>query len=697
MAQRPWFAASYRRNLVDMHIEDWDAGFLARLDPQRYVELLCTARVQSAMVYANSHVGYCYWPTRSGRMHRGSGGRDVLGEIIEGCHAAGIDVVVYYSVIFNNLAYECEPEWRLLDSSGQPSRDGERFHRWLKPRYGICCPNNPGYREFVVEQLRELCDGYRFEGMFYDMNFWPDVCYCGHCRERYRHEAGREIPLLVDWTEENWCTFQGKREEWLAEMGSFVSDTARRFNPGISTQHNFAQITINWEFGFTDRMLPACDYLGGDFYGSFTHAAFIARLLRRMSPQQPWEYMTSRCQPGLTFHTDTKPKQILQLSTYLALAHGGALLFIDAINLDGTQDPRVYSLMGEVFAESMAYEPFLGGSAVEDVAVYFGVNSKMSPADNGTPVAEYYTDRGSYPHLEAAVGAARMLRERHVPFGVVTKASLGQLAEFGTLVLADVYRLDAQEVAAITRFVEDGGSLYASGASVTHFVGLFGVTVQGLTEEQFTYIAPIAAEEAWLPEVTAGAPLTVPGPQVLVAAKDPATVKAHVALPFTKPKERAFASIHSNPPGRTTRHPALIYREVGKGRALWVSAPIEREERWVHAGVFRHLIGTLHPGQFRYSADAPAQVEVVVWDQPEAQRFVVHLVNLQERLPVLPIYDLRVTLRMDGRQVRDARLAPGGEPLRCTQEDEQATVEVPELPLYRMLLVSYDYAVESDE
>ena len=100
---------------------------------------------------------------------------------------------------------------------------------------------------------------------------------------------------------------------------------------------------------------------------------------------------------------------------------------------------------------------------------------------------------------------------------------------------------------------------------------------------------------------------------------------------------------------------------------------------------------------FRYSADAPAQVEVVVWDQPQAQRFVVHLVNLQERLPVLPIYDLRVTLRMDGRQVRDARLAPGGEPLRCTQEDEQATVEVPELPLYRMLLVSYDYAVESDE
>ena len=366
-----------------------------------------------------------------------------------------------------------------------------------------------------------------------------------------------------------------------------------------------------------------------------------------------------------------------------------ALLFIDAINLDGTQDPRVYRLMGEVFGESMAYEQFLGGTAVEDVAVYFGVNSKLDPAANGTPVADYYTNRGSYPHLEAAVGAARMLRERHVPFGVVTKASLAQLGEFGTLVLADACRLDAEEVAAITRFVEEGGSLYASGTSVSHFAELFGVTVQGLTEEQFTYISPLAGEEAWLPEVTAGAPLTVPGPQILVTAEDPATVKAHVALPSTKPGERAFASIHSNPPGKTTSHPALVYREVGRGRALWVSAPIEREERWVHAGAFGHLIDTLHPGRFRYSADAPAQVEVVVWDQPQAQRFVVHLVNLQERLPVLPIFHLRVTLRMDGRQVRDARLAPGGEPLPCTQKDDQATVEIPELPLYRMLLVSY--------
>ena len=79
MEQTKWFQRSYRRNLVDMHIDDWDESFLSKLDPVIYVEMLKTANVQSAMVYANSHIGYCFWPTKNGQMHRGLRGRDFLG------------------------------------------------------------------------------------------------------------------------------------------------------------------------------------------------------------------------------------------------------------------------------------------------------------------------------------------------------------------------------------------------------------------------------------------------------------------------------------------------------------------------------------------------------------------------------------------------------------------------------------------
>lgn len=45
-----WFSSDYRRNLVDMHIEDWDERFLSQFDPERYVEMLRLANITTAMV-----------------------------------------------------------------------------------------------------------------------------------------------------------------------------------------------------------------------------------------------------------------------------------------------------------------------------------------------------------------------------------------------------------------------------------------------------------------------------------------------------------------------------------------------------------------------------------------------------------------------------------------------------------------------
>ena len=45
-----WYKNSYRRNLIDMHIEDWNEEFLSQFNSVKYVELLKKAKVQSAMI-----------------------------------------------------------------------------------------------------------------------------------------------------------------------------------------------------------------------------------------------------------------------------------------------------------------------------------------------------------------------------------------------------------------------------------------------------------------------------------------------------------------------------------------------------------------------------------------------------------------------------------------------------------------------
>ena len=152
-----------------MHIADWDEKFLAEFDAQNYVELLCLSQVQSAVVYAQSHVGLCYFPTKIGEMHRGLKGKDIFGEVVNLCHQKGIYVVAYYSLIFNDWAYKKYPDWRIISADGRPAAE--------KSRYGVCCPNSP-YRDFAIEQITELIENYDFEGIRYDMTFWPGVCYC---------------------------------------------------------------------------------------------------------------------------------------------------------------------------------------------------------------------------------------------------------------------------------------------------------------------------------------------------------------------------------------------------------------------------------------------------------------------------------------------------------------------------------------
>ena len=62
-----WYETSYRRHLLDMHINDWgDELFLSQFDPDVYVDNLVRGNVRSAMIYMQSHVGYCYFPTKTG-------------------------------------------------------------------------------------------------------------------------------------------------------------------------------------------------------------------------------------------------------------------------------------------------------------------------------------------------------------------------------------------------------------------------------------------------------------------------------------------------------------------------------------------------------------------------------------------------------------------------------------------------------
>ncbi len=157
-----WYEQAYRRSVVDMHIPDWDDKFLSEFDPKIYVKLLKLASFQSAVVYAQSPLGLFNYPTRVGAMHRGLKGRNVFGEMVDLCHQNGIKIVAYCSLIHDRWAYDHHPEWRIILNNGEEERGNLRSPIIMTARMGLCCPNSPGYRQYVAQMASEICTNFEY-------------------------------------------------------------------------------------------------------------------------------------------------------------------------------------------------------------------------------------------------------------------------------------------------------------------------------------------------------------------------------------------------------------------------------------------------------------------------------------------------------------------------------------------------------
>ena len=151
------FKKHHRRVLLDMHIPDWDPSFLEKFNPKKLAENYAKANIDSAMIYTQSHTGFCFWPIKDGYAHPFINGRDWVKEISDELRKRDISVYGYYSGIFNNKAFLDHPEWRI---EPRPDMSGGAFHG---ARYGHVCPNNKAYLAFIKSQLDDLMKDHSFD------------------------------------------------------------------------------------------------------------------------------------------------------------------------------------------------------------------------------------------------------------------------------------------------------------------------------------------------------------------------------------------------------------------------------------------------------------------------------------------------------------------------------------------------------
>jgi len=686
-----WYENSYRRSLVDMHIDDWDEKFLSQFDSKEYVEMQALAEVQTVIFYASSNVGICYYPTKIGHMHKGIKGRDILKEVIDLSHEKGMSVVVYYN-IWHKWAYDNHPDWRLVTSKGENTREFMR--------YGVCCINSP-FRDFVINQAKELCGNYRFEGLWFDMIGLTTICYCPSCRKRYFSETGEEIPRIINWEDPKWIKFQRKREEWLAEFASSLVSAVKKINPEITVVLQSAHWQNGWRDGLTLPFFEVQDYIGGDFYGGALEESFVCKLFYNLTLNKPFEYMTSRC-PTLLDHTTMKSKELLEIQLYSTLANNGAFCFIDAIDPEGTLNKDFYARMEEIFKEGKRYEKFLDNrlNFCQDVGIYLSFESLINPEDNGKRVSESVYKRS--PHLEAAVNVAKTLLNAHIPFGVITKKNLDSLSDYQIIILPNLLMIDEEEAEAFRKFVKFGGSIYASRSTslltkdgIKHedflLSDLFGVSYIGETKEKVTYIAPKEEFRTIFKGYSLKYPITLLKSQLKVKRiKEDVKALATITLPYTDPEDiNSFVSANSNPPGISTDFPSIVLNRYGEGKVIYSAGGIELMKEEDHRAIFINLIRLISQRPYFFEVDAPKSVEVTLFHQKDKKYYLINLLNYQSELPNIPIHEIKIKIKLDNKKPQRLTLLPEETELSFKVEESYIEFILPKLESFSMLRLEY--------
>jgi hypothetical protein len=674
-----WFERSYARLLIDNHITEDDPNSMTLFDPRVYVSMVKKAGVDAAMVYACDHNGNCYYPSAVGHMHAHLNGRDIFGETVSLLRETGVTPVAYYTTVYHNRSAQEHPDWRMQDAAGQQHQG----------RYWFSCVNNPDYLAFTQAQIAEVI-AYPVEGIFIDMTFWPLVCHCASCRDKFRAESGQEIPPQVDWRDPAWVAFQGFRERSMAAFTQALAEFIR-LRKDITVTFQNSPIIMGWALGQSQAIADVCDYASGDFYGGKYQHILGAKILSAASRRVPFEYMTSRC-INLNDHTSMKSEATLTCEAAATLASGGAYFFIDAIHPDGSLNAAVYARLGKVSQQLAPFAQLLQAERPvldAEVGLYFSMDAQVDPRLNGTTLRQL---AGSFeyqlnPSYDEMLGTSIALTRAHIPFRAVRPGD--SLEGLKVLVLNNVLRMSAREVDEVRSFVRSGGLLLATGLTSLDSLEGTGSGDFGLADVMgVTYTGQLSRRVNYLAFPNRDDLVSCNRPAALVHSVG-AQVLAELEEPLFDPDEERYVSIHSNPPGRKTGCAAFAVHTFGRGSCIYLASAVLASQQEAQQEFAEHLLHRYFPLQVKETS-APPCVEVTLLKSSQSSTRIVGLVNWQKEQPNVPVRDLRLTLNLDGFGPRRAYRASTREPLPFLYEDRLIEFTLPDLNILEMVVLESD-------
>lgn len=563
--------------------------------------------------------------------------RDFLAELAPECRRQGIKLTIYF-----NTFYDGNPEfekWACADQRGKPIPFSPFWPLNLLSMYSP-------FHDKALEQVRELVQDYKVDGLWLDVPSYPSISYDKWTRDAFQKQYGKS---MEDATPAERRTF-GVRStaDWNKEVAAF----ARKLNPSASIVTNYYPDPLSDGPFRAVTMAEPVDYFTAELHTQELQQQLSSVLGQYTKPFEGGTLITDDWFTPLNAGPLRTSKGSDQMLTETAtILSGGMNLYIAiALAHDGTIDETTSHLLDTAGSWLRAHQPYLENAVdTADVAIAYGT---ADPADLNWPGAR--ADLPADPRWLEASLRAQGYQSRRLISCQGSMRSDGIPAGTRTVIIPDRVSLTAADAERIRQFAAQGGAVLAFGRGATlgksgagsNVDPMFGVRSAGFLEP----VDPIGV--LWK-----GKENTVTAPVIHVR---PTTAEVSI-----------WGSIYS-----LGEMPVATRNQVGKGTAWFVSLPETalKNQPEVTAQLLRDVIGEpLWKG-----SDTTGGYVVRVRQQQG--RTIVHVIDrlTAKEGPMAryrPLYT-KITLNADRIPFQKATVVPEQRPLKIETSGIWKTFEL---------------------
>ena len=627
---------------------------------KEFAQTLSKAKVDYITVFARCNLGFAYYPTKIGTVHPGMVCEDMLGEMVSACHEQGIRVAAYFNAGIDHEHALHHREWCKVNKQGQVYNYAEMGHWFRNP----CL--NTGYGDHLLSMIEEVLALYPVDGLFLDC-FDMSACYGIECLE------GMQALGLDPFDEKQAAEYTILSTDKYIEE---VKDRVNRLASGINLFLN----------GIPYRKQPThieLEVLPNGGWG-YDYLPFAVRYVRTLN--KPYLVQTGRFHEGWGDMGGLRTEQSLLFDCYSAIANGAACGIGDHMHPRGRLEPAVYNLIGRVYSKIGTLAPWTTNVRAETEVLVIYPSLSVFPSTNLT-IAEI--DK----KFSAIRGVARMLSELKVQFDI--SDGEGDISGYKSIVLPDNIYLHGKLKDGIKKHLQSGGGIISSGFSGLNEDGSgfaldeYNLSCEGEEPHNMGFFQVVPKVSKDLPPMLT----TIYSPGIVMQVKPGAEVLARLHKPYFN--KQSWNWHHENlyiPPEADSGRPAL----AKCGNIYHFSFPIF-SAYFEHAPVtYKHLVRNciemILPKPLVKVKGMPSFGQVTVTGN--GNRRMVHLLTYLPELrgqvqiieePISAV-NIEVSLRLNGCRIKSIYLAPERKILEWQNDGDYATVLVPEVKGYVMLV-----------